>query len=117
MKGRSVIWIQRAFGGGRPRVLLEEPNDHPDASAGLDLDYSADLPLFVQMKTGPWNPDVVERVGAKLYGLLTQHPAIAADFMTRLDPHAAHGPIYLRVESADCEELPWEALVDPRDGF
>ena len=115
---RAVIFIQGAFGGGLPRVSLEEPATHPDATKGLDLNYLPLAGLFNLMKTGPCLPDVVEQVGKTLYNLIGRHPAIAADFVTRFDPgNQNEGPIYLRLESEDVENLPWEALNEVRNGF
>ncbi len=113
-----MIWLQKTL-SGNPQILLDEPLDDPEAEVAVDLALDADqLALLAQMKTGPWDPNLVEEVGRALCELLKKQPAIGRDFATRLaldGPVAA--PIYLRVDPPDVDEWPWEALSDKNAGF
>jgi hypothetical protein len=112
---RLLIWLQRTQNG--PQILLAEPLDDPDAEEGVTLQLSdPERQLLERMKTGPWQPDVVEQVGAVLCQSLRRQKAIERDFKARLAING-EGPIYLRLDPPEVEEWPWEALNDPDSGF
>jgi hypothetical protein len=117
MSDRVVILLQRGS-KGPPRIVLEDPADVPDADVGVDVIADPEREqLLARAKSGPWDPDVVERIGTSLCNLLKEQPAIKKDFETRLRETTLDGPIYLRIEPPELEEWPWEALNDPDAGF
>jgi hypothetical protein len=113
-----MIWLQQTK-NGPAQILLNEPLDDPDAELAVALALDAEkMALLAQMKTGPWDPNLVEQVGQVLCDSLRAQPAIRRDFDTRLAlAGPVEAPIYLRVDPPDVDEWPWEALSDEKAGF
>jgi hypothetical protein len=107
-----LVWVQERKGGS-PLLSLKHPLTHVEAETACDLAAVNDI-LLSNMKGGKLHPDVVKQIGGALGECLSTHPAIKDELKRILD---SEGPIYLRLDPAIADDLPWEALHFPGTGF
>jgi hypothetical protein len=106
----------------RPRLLVSlnlPPDRFPNADVPGWLGCAQHLAPFRELVDGRLLPEVVKRVGTRLYLRLSAHPAAGpalVEALTTTRPPST-APLYVRVEGAEAEMLPWEMLCSPGQGF
>jgi hypothetical protein len=107
-----LVWVQERR-GGTPLLSLRHPLRHPEAETACDFQAIGEA-LLAQLRGGHLEPDVMKRIGLSLSDCLRKHPAILHELDGIL---ASEGTIYLRLDPAAVDDLPWEALHTPNEGF
>jgi hypothetical protein len=107
-----LVWVQERR-GGTPLLSLKYPLRHPEAETACDFPALSET-LMTQLRGGQLEPDVMKQIGSSLAESLSKHPAIEHELKGVL---ADGGAIYLRLDPAVADDLPWEALHTPNEGF
>src|SRR5687767_8909416 len=95
------------FGGKRLNTcMIEEAFGAPVKGGTYPLDCTASDPEFASLRS---TPAQVQPAGDKLYRALIKHEALN-DLFKLTKSGTGPYPLYIRVDTPDAEELPWETL-------
>jgi hypothetical protein len=98
--------------------FLSEPHGIPKAATGYRLACDPALPPFSDLRDGAGVAEPVKAAGSALFQSLAHHPAVSQAIGTALTQGpGGSSPIYVFVESARADLLPWECLFDEDKGF
>jgi hypothetical protein len=110
-------------GARRTAFMIDEAFDAIAPGEFYPLQCTAKDPEFLNL-TGapPRNSERVKRAGEKLYGSLIAHKDVEKFFALTSAVPAATGqpkvfPLYIRIETPEAEDLPWETLWEKYKTF
>jgi hypothetical protein len=106
-----VIDVFENFDGSVSFRLHFAPGNIPEARMAQTLHCASSDQPFTQMSQGVVLPDVVKSAGVLIYNALSSHPAVKMAITQAMTiPTNAVTPIYLQLDSAPAQEVPWETL-------
>ena len=119
-RGVLVVSGMELAGKRLNTCMIDEAYGHQVPGGTYPLDCRASDPEFVKMRG---TPPAVRLAGEKLYSALVAHPPVRDFFAHAAAPTPAAAaatpvyPLYVRVDTPDAEEFPWETLCETQKSF
>lgn len=118
---RGVLVVSARERGGKlvNICMIDEVFSNVVPGGAYDLDCNSNDAEFVKLRG---KPPAVRQAGEKLYSALVAHQPVR-DFFAQTREQAAGSaqppvyPLYIRVDTPDAEELPWEILCETQKSF
>jgi hypothetical protein len=114
--GRGVLLVSSGTDTkGEPftACVIEEAFGTEVNGGMYPLNFSLKDADFLKLRT---SPPAVRQAGEKLYSLLVAHENIRKVFDVTAGAEPVY-PLYIRVDTPDAEELPWEILCETQKSF
>jgi len=108
---RGILSVSETVIDGKRRntLMIDEAFDADHPGETYILNCTSKDPEFLNL--GVVKNGRVRQAGEKLYGALAEHQAIERHLFLLTDqPHLSGAPLYIRVNTPNAEEFPWEAL-------
>ena len=114
---RTIVHVQENF-NNIDSFFLEAPKNIPNGRKGYPLDCNPELSPFMELLNGLPLANGVREAGSKLYDALYKHPAVKQAIDAALTTlYGSESPIYVLLDSATADQLPWECLYEQTNGF